>query len=230
MKTLTLITAMLVFVVGAYSANQEQPPLPPPGDVLENEIMRPIFPEDKPQFNQGRKKGQRIRERISEHWNHHKDEFLDWLETNYPQDALDLSKINKENPERYRQKMLEMLEKYGQLFRAEKDNPELANLIKQDMVLREESKALAREISNLTDEDEKEVKTSQLKELLEKRFDILIKQRELNYQDFKKRIEKLQKDLENREQALNNLKNDKKAQVQLRLKELLSPEDKLNWD
>jgi len=86
----------------------------------------------------GRGREMRMREMYAEH--------LEWLEKNYPEEAKELTELQKENPELYNKRIAISFRKYREIQEAERDNPKLAEILKQDLELRGERNRLVRKI------------------------------------------------------------------------------------
>ena len=89
-----------------------------------------------------------MRERLREK---HK-EYLEWLEQNYPDEAQELEKIREEHPEHYARRIGVSLKRYVRIFQASKDNPELAEVLKENFVLKQRRYELLKQIKETTDE------------------------------------------------------------------------------
>lgn len=168
----------------------------------------------------------KFHERIMEH----KQEFEDWLKTNHPEEAVELEKLQDENQQAYRQKLMETMRKYGQIFRAEKENPELATVMKKDMELKDQSRELVDKINTATDTAEKEKLTAQLQQVISERFDLIVKRKHLQVQDMEKKLTELQAKVAEKKASLTELEAKKEAEVKTRMEELLVKQEKINWD
>ncbi|MHC4720218.1 MAG: hypothetical protein ACYSYT_07065, partial [Planctomycetota bacterium] len=81
------------------------------------------------------------------------DEYLEWLEENYPEEAERLAEIHQENPELHRRHLAFSMKKYGRIAKAAEDNPELAAVLKEDLELKEQRAELLEEIESASDEE-----------------------------------------------------------------------------
>ena len=171
-------------------------------------------------------RGDEFRERIMEH----KQEFENWLKTNHPEEAVELEKLQGGDQQAYRQKLMETMRKYGQIFRAEKENPELATVMKKDMQLKDQSIELVDKINAAADTAEKEKLTAQLQQVISERFDLIVKRKHLQVQDMEKKLAELQAKVAEKKTSLTELEAKKEAEVKARMEELLSKQEKINWD
>ncbi|MCK5564305.1 MAG: hypothetical protein KAJ07_03590 [Planctomycetes bacterium] len=157
------------------------------------------------------------------------DEFVEWLGKNYPNDAEKLEKLKDKDPGAYIKQVAEKRKKYGEIMEAEKKSPKYANVLKEDMKLRQTRDSLIRKLKN-ADADQKEELQAELKEAIAKRFDIVIKKKQFKYKALKQRLEKLQKQVTDRQAELDKLVNSKDKAIADRMKELVGQSEKLNWD
>ncbi|MBN1456253.1 MAG: hypothetical protein JW912_00190 [Sedimentisphaerales bacterium] len=157
------------------------------------------------------------------------DEFVDWLKENYTDVADELAKLRETDPGEYIKKFTESREKYGEIMEVQKRNPEYAEVLKEDLELKQNRDTLIRKLQNADDEQKDEIK-DELKEIVAKRFDIIIKKKEFKYKALKERLEDLQKKLDSRQAELNKLVQSKDQAIDGRMKELIGESEELNWD
>lgn len=170
--------------------------------------------------------GRGDRERMREH----KEEFENWLQENYPQKAVELEKLEQEDPAAYRQQLMTTVRKYGQLFRAEKENPELAEALKADIHVKDEIKAITNKIKAATTEDDKKALSAELETAVAKRFDLIIKRKQLQVNEMQKKLEELQNKVAEKQTAIKKLEEQKAAEVKSRVEALLETQEKVDWD
>ncbi len=185
-------------------------------------------PQPRPEHNKkgpGKEPG-RFRRRMQQE----KDLFEQWLQTHYPDQALTLEKLQDTNPELYRRELMETIHQYGHLYRAEKENPQLAQVLKKDMRLKQAESDLVDEINDSQNEQEKQELTAELEKVLSQRFDIIIQRKQLQTQQMQQRLEKLQQELNKKKSDIENLETRKEKEIKLRLKEILSPDQQLQWN
>lgn len=169
-------------------------------------------------------RGMRMRERYTEH--------LEWLEKNYPEKAKKLAELKKEKPELYMKQMAISLKKYRGIKEAEKENPELAKVLKEDLALKEKRNRLVRRIRASKDDEQKEKLAEELEKIISDRFDLILRRKQIAYEQLLKKLEKLKKEVKNREAAIEKWKDAelKNEKVKARLKELVSGSGKFRWE
>jgi len=77
---------------------------------------------------------------------------------------------------------------------------------------------------------DKEKLVAELSPLVSRRFDLIMAKMQMQYDDMRRRLEELQKEVKAREGELDKLKNNKDAAVDERVKKLLSESEKVKWD
>jgi hypothetical protein len=168
------------------------------------------------------------RERMQEMQKKH-EEYLSWLKENYPAEANELEQIRQENPGLYMRRLMQSGRKYGPVAAAAKNNPALAEVLKQDIELKDQRDEILKKLQSAKPED-KDALAAQLKDVVSKRFDLIIKRRQLQQQELLKRLEDLKKQVKDSEKELEQWKASKDKEVDSRVKELLTQTEKFHWD
>ena len=65
-----------------------------------------------------------------------RNEHIEWLEQNYPDEAKKLAELREKDPGLYMRKLGLSLKKYGKIAEASRENPQLAEVLKEDLVRR----------------------------------------------------------------------------------------------
>jgi len=167
--------------------------------------------------------------RWAEHFQRRHDEFIQWLEKNNPELAGELAQIKDKDPVAYFTQVMEARRKYDPILEAEKNNPELAQVLKEDLLLQKQRDELIKKTRNAQGA-EKEQYIRDLRELVSRRFDLIVQKKTLQYQELEKRLKRLQKELEKRQAEVVKLKGAKEQAVNDHVKELTSQEEKINWN
>jgi len=169
-------------------------------------------------------KGMWMQEREADH--------LKWLEKNYPDDAGKLAELKKNNPELYFKQLMHSMRTYGKIEQAEKDNPQLAEVLKSDLQLRREQDKLLGKIKDAATEKEKKQLSQELEKTVSSRFDFIVKRKQIEYEMLLKRLENLKEDVKKSEATVEKWKDQKfkNDAVKSRIEELLSRSEKFQWD
>jgi hypothetical protein len=157
-------------------------------------------------------------------------EYLDWLKKNYPDEAEKLAEAKKGDPESYQAKLMHSIRKYGRIEEASTENPKLAEVLKEDLILRENQKQLVDKIKAAVNENEKKDLTKKLEAVTGQRFDSVIKRKQIEYEQMKDRIQQLQKRVQQSQAEIEKWKASKNEKVKERMQELLSNTEKFQWE
>jgi hypothetical protein len=187
----------------------------------------PMPPSDRPQQGQRGEPGSpdRWRDRMERMHN----DFIAWLEKNYPEEAVTLKQFREKEPDKYMERVMEKMHLYEPIMRAERSNPKLAQVMKDDLELQKQRDALVKQIHSATGTDREKL-LADLKDVVSRRFDIIMARKQLQYDDLKIRLEDLQKEVQKQEQELEKLKTNKDKAVKEYFDGLVNKAEKMNWD
>jgi hypothetical protein len=181
---------------------------------------------------QGERKGQPQTRPWQGRWQEHvkkkHEAFLEWLKKNYPIEAQRLTKLAEKDAEKYTKETADLRKRYEPVMRAEKRDPELAAVLKEDIELQNHRQKLLREIRK-ADKKEKDELVKQLEEIVNRRFDLIVIKKQLRYEELRKRLKKLQEDLVKRQAELQQLQQSKQKTTEQRLGELLGKTERIDW-
>lgn len=170
----------------------------------------------------GEEFGKVMRERIERWRNQRRDKFLEWLQNNYSQEAKGLAGLKEKDTELYLEKSENVRRKYWHIFEEEERNPELANVLKEDLELKERRDELVAQIKGTKNEREKEALAEDLQEVVGRRYDLIIRRKQIEYERLLKRVQELQKRLEESKAEIAEWRNEsfKRENVKNRVEEL----------
>jgi len=172
------------------------------------------------------------RERWRERITRRHDEYIEWLKKNFPNEAKKLLRLREkdpENPEAYIQKVMASRDKFGEIMEAQEKNPELAKVLKEELELKKDRTELLEKIQTARGK-KRDKFTQQLEEIVNRRFDLIVRKKQLRYEYLIKRLERLQKEIKQRKTEVEKLKNKKAQFIKERLEVLTSKAEKINWD
>jgi hypothetical protein len=160
------------------------------------------------------------------------DEFLKCLKDNYPDEAAKLEQLKKDNPEQYMRALMISGKKYGGICQAVKDDPNLAKVLKDQMELRNKRTELLKQIKATTDEKQKKTLTTELEQIVGQQFDLIVKRKQMAYEDLTKKLADLQKEVNQKKTEVEKWKSKdfKSQKVKERVTELLNEKEKFEWD
>jgi hypothetical protein len=202
----------------AHGKWQPQPPMPGPG-------AQPPIGCDTPFGGPG---PEMLRERMQEK----ADEYMKCLKENYPDEAAKLEQLKKGNPEQYMRALMISGKKYGRICQAVKDDPNLAKILKEQMALKEKRAELLKQIKTTTDEKQKKELTAGLEQVVGQQFDLIVKRKQLAYENLASKLAELQKEVDQRKAEVEKWKGAdfKKQQVKQHVNELISETEKFEWE
>ena len=148
------------------------------------------------------------------------EDFLTWLNTNYPDKYEELMKVLDTDLKKFSSRLGSTIKVYDPIRNAQKHNPPLAKVLQEDLILQHRRDELLKELRNAKEKDREKL-LQQIKEVVSTRFDIIIQKKGYQIKDLQKRLERLKKDLEKRAVEVETLKTEKNNNVDKRMKTLL---------
>ena len=176
--------------------------------------------------------GKIIRERIDNWRKTRQAEFLEWLEKPVPREARDLAKLKERNPNIYAEKFELVWKKYGRVFEEGRRNPELSDILLEDLKLQERRDELLKKIKAARSEKEKKKLVAELEEVIAGRFDLIVRRKQIAYERLLKWLEELQDRIKKSRAEIAKYNDEKvKAEnVKQRREDLLEETPKFRWD
>lgn len=176
--------------------------------------------------------GKIMRERFEAWRSRRRAEFLEWLKKNYRREAEELDRLKDTNPDLWAKQYDLISEKYRTIFEASSRNPELAEVLKEDLQLKTRRGELLRKLRTERDEKKKKQLAAQLAEVVARRFDLIVRRKEIEYERLLKRLEELRKRIcESRDQIREWKKTKfKEENVKKRLEDLTEGIPRFKWD
>jgi hypothetical protein len=120
------------------------------------------------------------------------NEYLEWLGINYPKEAKMLAELKKKDPDAYKAQMKISQRKYGRIAQASKDNPRLAEILKEDLELSEQSDRLLERIKTASDKAEKKQLVKELESVVSRRFDLSLERKQIRREELLENLQRLQ--------------------------------------
>lgn len=156
-------------------------------------------------------------------------EYIGWLTTNYPQKAKELTELKAKDTRLYMRQLMLGCRKYGKIVEAERENPKLAKVLKEDLTLKENRGAVLEKIKAATDEKEKAKLTAKLETIVSDRFDLIVKRKQIAYETMSKRLEELKEQVRDSEDKIDSWKKLKSGKVKERIEQLTSETENFSW-
>ena len=173
---------------------------------------------------QGSRGGGRWHERLQKRH----EELLTLIKEHRPERARKLAKLRESSRESDRDKYFKEFSAQRRIWGPVRDaikreDTKLANLLIEDIDLVEERDALVREIHR-ADKKRRPKLIKELEGVVGKRFDLILKKKRLQYQELRRRLKRLQEQLENKQQELEKLTGSKKQAITKRVNGLMPKE------
>jgi chromosome segregation ATPase len=160
------------------------------------------------------------------------EEYLKWLQDNYPNEAKELAELKEQNPQLYMRKLAISFKTYGKIAEIARENPKLAEVLKEDLELRRQTDKLLSRIKAAVDKDTKQQLIKELEEVTNARFDLIVKRTQIRYEQLNQKLEQLKEEVKENEAKVEKWKDPefKKQSVKARMEELLSKAEKFDWE
>ncbi len=180
---------------------------------------------------EGRERGPR-RDDLMARFAEIQEKFLVWLKENYAQETEKLAEIKEKNPELYERQIHILWRRYGRIFMTAQENPELAEILKQQDELNHQRDELMRKIGKAEDEKEKQKLVDELGEVLGKKFDLIVRRKQIAFEQLRERLAELEKQVKESEAKVERWQKPefKQEQIKNRLAELVGKSEKFDWD
>ena len=156
-------------------------------------------------------------------------EFIEWLKENYPEEAEELEELHERNPEAAVRRLALSRRQYGRIMEAHQENPALAEVLKEDLQLKQHRDEILEQIKSAKGDNRDKLR-KELHEVVSARFDLIVRKKQLKYEELLRRLERLQKEVQEREAEVEKLAEKKDSAVQERLGELVGKREKINWE
>jgi hypothetical protein len=157
-----------------------------------------------------------------------RDEFMKWMKVNYPEEEKKLAEIKKteKDPAKVDRATMQHFRQYITIYVASKYNPKLAEILKQDLPLRNERRTLVASIDKATDPAEKAKLTEKLRGVVAKRFDLLVQQKQIEYDILADRLSTLQKQIDESKTRVEEMKKNSQQHIDKQMTDLLAHKDR----
>ena len=176
--------------------------------------------------------GKVVRERIDKWRKQRQTEFLEWLQKSMPDEAEELAKLKERDPKLYDQKYELASKKYGRIYEESRRNPELAVVHIEDIRLQKRRDHLLGKINATKNQREKDKLTEELQDVVGRRYDLIVRRKQIAYEWLLKRLEELQNRInESRAEILKAQDAEvKEENIKNRTQELLEAKKPFNWN
>jgi hypothetical protein len=173
-----------------------------------------------------------MRERIEKWRSTRRTEFLDWLSKTVPKESEELAKLKENDPNLYAKKYELIWQKYNRIFDQARMNPELAEVLMADLELQQRQESLCSKIKATQNEKEKAELLALLQEVVNDRYDLSVKRKQIAYKWLLQRLDSLQKQVKDSMEDIERTKDPKvkEENVKERIKYLTEGSSRFRWD
>ncbi|MHC4926342.1 MAG: hypothetical protein ACYTER_03240 [Planctomycetota bacterium] len=155
--------------------------------------------------------------------------FFAWLEKNYPQKANELKEIGNTQPDKFGQRIAHIIKAYEPIQKADKHNPELAKVLREDLKLQQQRNQILKQLRSAKSKEEQDKLLGELNTVVGARFDVIIQKKQIQYNMTRNRLDSLNKRLQRHGTELQKLKDEKNQNVEKRMKDLTDGKIKMDW-
>jgi hypothetical protein len=157
--------------------------------------------------------------------------FLEWLEKNVPDETREMARLKNVDLDLYHKKYDLVRRRYYRIFDESRRNPEWAQVLLEDVRLRQRQDELVAKIKDTKNRREENRLTAELEEVIALRYDVTLRRWQLAYERLLKQIEDLRSQLRDRRNDIIKYQDPKtkEANVKQRIKDLLD-EKKGFWE
>jgi hypothetical protein len=150
-------------------------------------------------------------------------EILEWCEKFTPDEVKGTSELKDENFDLYKKRLDSLRNKYRSLIGTRRGtSDELMQVLVSDLQLELKERDLTMQYWTATDQGKKESISADLKDVVSQRYDLIVKQKEIQYTDFQKRLKSLQDNIDAQLKDINTWKD-----PELKAKEVINQRDRL---
>ena len=170
---------------------------------------------------------------IMQSWdNRRRKEFLEWIEKYVPNEAEELARLKEKEPELYTQKYRLTLRRWGRIYDRTRRNPEFAKVLVLDVQLSERESELIVKYKAAEGEDDKNELMAQLDEVASDRYDLIVRQKQMEYEQLLRRLEALQNQVKASIEEIKIYRTDefKDEKIKERMKELTEERKRPQFD
>jgi hypothetical protein len=158
--------------------------------------------------------------------------FLEWLKNNYPAEEQALSKLKEASPQLYVTSFERVMNQYRYIFDAASSNPELGNVLKEDLDLKRRAMELCKQIRGEKSDAKKQALGAEFQEVIARRYDLIVRRKEIAYEQLQKKLDELQKQVRESKDEITKWRDEKVRQenIKQRIKTLTDEKGRFKWD
>lgn len=173
-----------------------------------------------------------VRERLDARRQERNTKFVEWLKANYPNEEQTLAALKGKDPQLYITGFDRLLKQYGYIFEADSSSPEMGTVLKEDFELKKRADALYKQIRNEKSEAKKQALGIELQDVIAKRYDLIVRRKEIAYEQLLKKLDELQTRVRESKDEIAKWRDPKIKQenVKQRIQDLTDNKVRFKWD
>jgi hypothetical protein len=173
-----------------------------------------------------------IRERFETRRLERNAKFVEWLKANYPREEETLAKLKEKSPQVYINTFDRLLKEYGYIYEADASNPEMGAVLKEDRELKKRADVLYKQIRDEKSEAKKQALGIELQDVIAKRYDLIVRRKEIAYEQLLKKLDELQEHVRESKDEIAKWRDPKIKQenVKQRVQDLTGNKVRFKWD
>jgi len=162
----------------------------------------------------------------------HNAEFLEWLKANYAGEHEGLANLKDKDPTLYVKSFESLMNRYGRIFEADRSNPDLGTVLKEDLELKNARDELLRRIRHERSEAKRQKLGAEFQEVVARRYDLIVRQKEIAFERLLRKLAELQRQIQESKNEIERWKDDsiRQENVRQRVKALTENKVKFRWD
>ena len=159
------------------------------------------------------------------------EEFVKWIGEVYPEDANELGAL-KNDESKYQEKLRTLARRHRRKFEMSRGNAELGKILRSQEELNISESRCLEIIRGDSGSEEKNAAVETLKEVLSRKYDLIVARKKMVYEQLSKRLEELQKQVNESQSMIDKYQEAdfKEGQLKARLEELIGKERGFDWN
>jgi hypothetical protein len=122
-------------------------------------------------------------------------DFVAWLKENYSEEESALTRLKEKDPELYIETFERLVGRYGQIFDADRSNPELGAVLKEDRALQTRRGELVSQLRRTRSDSDRATLMAELEQVVGRRYDLIVRQKQIAYEQLLRKLTELQEQI-----------------------------------
>lgn len=160
------------------------------------------------------------------------EDFVAWLKTNYPKEEEALTKTKETDPQLYTKSVERIRDQYGPIYEAERTNPELAGVLKEDLRLKQRRNELLWQFRRERSDQKRREMGAELYGIVARRYDLIVRRKQIAYDQLQTKLQELQQLLDTSKEDIVRWQdpNVRGPNIRGRMENLVGRQRHFPWD